>query len=108
LLLAAALLLVMIAPPASSYASPSKAASAKGVYHRVKNGETLMGIARAYGIPVQTIADANHLKTTERIEKDRILFIPGAKRVIDNTTPLGMAKREKQKATAGKNDKKKR
>jgi len=106
LLLAAALLFVMMVPPASSYASPSKAASAKGVYHRVKNGETLTGIARAYGIPVQTIADANRLKTTERVEKDCILFIPGAKRVIENTTPLGLAKREKRKGTAGKIDKK--
>jgi lipoprotein NlpD len=108
LLLAAALLLVMIALSASSYASPSKTASAKGVYHRVKNGETLIGIARAYGIPVQTIADANRLKMTERIEKDRILFIPGAKRVIDNTTPLGLAKRDKQKAPSGKSDPKER
>lgn len=104
LLLAAVFLFVTVAPSLSAHAAPSKTSTAKGVYHRVKRGETLVGIARAYGIPVQTIAEANRLKTTERIEKDRILFIPGAKRVIDNTTPLGLAKREREKAT--KEDKK--
>jgi lipoprotein NlpD len=102
LLLAAVLLFVSFAPFLPAHAAPSKASAAKGVYHRVKRGETLVGIARAYGIPVQTIAEANRLKKTERIEKDRILFIPGARRVIDNTTPLGLAKKEREKAKADK------
>jgi lipoprotein NlpD len=108
LLLAAALLFVAAIPSPAFCAVPSKASSAKGVYHRVKNGETLMGIARAYGIPVQTIAEANRIKITTRVEKDSVIFIPGAKRVIENTTPLGLAKRDKAKAVTGKGDKKER
>ncbi len=107
LLFLAAVLLFVAAIPASAFcAAPSKASSAKGVYHRVKNGETLTGIARAYGIPVQTIAEANRIKITARVEKDSVIFIPGAKRVIENTTPLGLAKREKAKAAAEKSEKK--
>lgn len=108
LLLAAVLLFVAVIPSPAFCAAPSRASFAKGVYHRVKNGETLVGIARAYGIPVQTIAEANRIKTTARIEKDSVIFIPGAKRVIENTTPLGLAKRDKAKAAAGKGDKKER
>jgi len=109
LLLAAALLFVTAIPSPAVYAAPSRASLAKGVYHRVKNGETLVGIARAYGIPVQTIAEANRIKTTARIEKDSVIFIPGAKRVIENTTPLGLAKREKARAAekSGKKGKEK-
>ncbi len=72
---------------------------AKGVYHLVKKGETLSGIARAYGINADAIREANGMSRKDHLEADRALFIPGAKKVIDDTRPR--TSREKEPA-AGK------
>ncbi len=56
-------------------------------------------ISRAYKIPIKTIADANRIKPTKRIEFDSVLFIPGAKRVIDDTSPGALAAKDKKTKT---------
>lgn len=106
-LLAAVLLgflFVISAPPFVDRACPAKAAKMKGVYHRVKRGETLSRLSRAYKIPVKAIAGANGIKQTARLEFDSVLFIPGAKRVIEDTSPE--AAPGKDKAAAKKTVKK--
>lgn len=79
-------------------AGPADAASrtrpAKGVYHLVKKGETLSGIARAYGITVDKIREANGMSRKDHLEADRALFIPGAKKIIDDTRPRTARKKE--------------
>jgi membrane-bound lytic murein transglycosylase D len=49
------------------------------VHHRVKRGETLTGIARAYRVSVKTIKRANKIRRSNTIVVGRVLKIPGGK-----------------------------
>jgi murein DD-endopeptidase MepM/ murein hydrolase activator NlpD len=57
---------------------------AKGVYHRVKKGETVWSIARAYNIKLQDLAEINNIEDPALVKEDTIIFIPDAKQVIDD------------------------
>lgn len=59
------------------------------VYHRVRPGETLYRIGKAYGVSVQRLAQTNHLRDPSRIEVGQRLLIPGARREVpvDVVTP---------------------
>jgi lipoprotein NlpD len=61
-----------------------KTFQAKGIYHRVKSGETLYLIARAYNVNVQELAEANNIEDPSRIEADSVIFVPDARQVIDD------------------------
>jgi lipoprotein NlpD len=61
-----------------------KTYQAKGIYHRVKSGETLYLIARAYNVNVQELAESNNIQDPNRIEADSIVFVPDARQVIDD------------------------
>jgi len=63
----------------------------RGVYHRVKKGETLWAISRAYRTDLQDIAEINNITNPAAIEEDSIVFIPGADQVVD-VPPLAAAK----------------
>jgi lipoprotein NlpD len=65
------------------------ACSTNGVYHRVRPGENLYRIGKAYGIPLKRLAAANHLSDPSRIEIGQRIFIPGARRElpVDVITP---------------------
>jgi murein DD-endopeptidase MepM/ murein hydrolase activator NlpD len=54
-----------------------------GIEHVVQAGQTLWRIARAYGVTVETLAQANHLSDPTLIETGQRLFIPGAERVLE-------------------------
>ena len=56
----------------------------KGVYHRVRSGETLWSIARAYNIKIQELAEANNITDPNLIGLDSVLFIPDADQVVDD------------------------
>ena len=56
----------------------------KGVYHRVRSGETLWSIARAYDIKIQELAEANNITDPTLIGIDSVLFIPDADQVVDD------------------------
>src|SRR5262249_33522563 len=49
------------------------------VYHQVRPGETLYRIGKTYGVPVEQLADVNHLSDASRLEVGQKLLIPGAK-----------------------------
>lgn len=51
------------------------AKSVSGYEHKVESGQTLSAIAKAYGVPVQKIKDANQLKN-DVIRVGQVLFIP--------------------------------
>jgi lipoprotein NlpD len=55
-----------------------------GVYHRVKSGETLSIIARAYHVDLQELAEINNIDNPERIEVDSVIFIPDANQILDD------------------------
>lgn len=57
---------------------------AKGIYHRVKKGETARNIARAYNIKLQDLAEINNIEDPSLIKEDTIFFIPDANQVIDD------------------------
>jgi murein DD-endopeptidase MepM/ murein hydrolase activator NlpD len=96
-LVALPLLLVFLTAAALSFPADALARSrpARGVYHLVKKGETLSGIARAYGIPVETIREANRLPRRDHLEADRAIFIPGAKQILEDTRPRPVKKSAK-------------
>lgn len=56
----------------------------RGVYHRVKSGETLSIIARAYRVDLQELAEINNIDNPNRIETDSVIFIPDAQQVLEN------------------------
>lgn len=65
----------------TEYWIPSEAP--RGVYHRVRGGETLSGIARAYRVTVQDLAEINNITRPDMIMEGSALFIPGADHVLD-------------------------
>ncbi len=56
----------------------------RGVYHRVKSGETLSAIARAYHVKLQDLAEVNNISKPDQIETDSVIFIPDATQVVDD------------------------
>ncbi len=55
----------------------------RGVYHRVKPGETLWRISKAYNVDLQELAEINNITDASRITAGNVVFIPDAPRVID-------------------------
>lgn len=68
-------------------AALTPACGPRGVYHRVKPGETLSVIGKAYGVSYRRIADVNEIDDAARIYPGQKILIPGARRAID--APLG-------------------
>jgi lipoprotein NlpD len=56
----------------------------KGIYYRVKSGDTLWSISNAYNIDIQELAEANNITDPKLIGTDSILFIPDADQIIDD------------------------
>jgi lipoprotein NlpD len=56
----------------------------RGIYHRVKSGETLSAIARAYHVKLQDLAEINNISKPDQIETDSVIFIPDANQVVDD------------------------
>jgi murein DD-endopeptidase MepM/ murein hydrolase activator NlpD len=62
-------------------------ARSRGVYHLVKEHETLTGIARTYDCNISAIARANRMKTSAELKTGSVIFIPGAKEVRNVKPP---------------------
>jgi murein DD-endopeptidase MepM/ murein hydrolase activator NlpD len=67
----------------------ASACGGRAVYHRVRPGETLYRIGRAYRIPYQEIARANDIRDPSRIEVGQRLLIPNAGKVVAILPPSG-------------------
>lgn len=63
---------------------PLRDARPRGVYHRVKSGETLSAIARAYRVDLQELAEINNISHSDRIEPDSVIFVPDANQILDD------------------------
>lgn len=79
-------------------------ACGRGIYHRVRPGENLYRISKAYGVPVQRLAHVNHLSDPSRIEVGQRLFIPGGRRElpVNVITPRGTNVRPPERDEAPK------
>jgi lipoprotein NlpD len=64
--------------------SSIRSSRARGVYHRVKSGETLSAIARAYHLNVQELAEVNNISRPDEIAVGSVVFIPDASQVLDD------------------------
>src|SRR5215831_12856273 len=62
-----------------------------GVYHEVKQGQTLWSIARAYGVDVRTLVRVNQISDTTTLYAGQKLYVPGAtqQREIVSRCPCG-------------------
>jgi len=78
-----------------------KSGKLKGVYHRVKRGETLYSLAKAYHVHVQDLAEVNNVENPNRIEIDRVIFVPDATEVVEDVMLLLRA----QDSASGRNKK---
>lgn len=54
----------------------------KGVYHRVRRGQTLYRISLTYRVPLNTLTEVNGIDDPFRIKEGELLFIPGASDVL--------------------------
>jgi LysM repeat protein len=50
----------------------------QGAYHKVKKGETIWRIAKAYNVTIDSIIKANRIPNGAVIEENQLLLIPGA------------------------------
>ena len=64
----------------------------KGVWHPLQRGDTLLGMARRYRIPVQDIEEINGLQRSDTLVAGRKIFIPGASKVLPITAGEGPSK----------------
>ena len=62
----------------------TKTVKTKGIYYRVKSGDTLWSIANAYKMDIQELAEANNITDPKLIGADTVLFIPDADQIIDD------------------------
>lgn len=52
--------------------------SQPGIYHKVRKGQTIWRIAKAYNISVDEIIHSNSIPNIAKIEENQLIFIPGA------------------------------
>ena len=62
-----------------------------GVYHEVRQGQTVWSIARAYGVDVRTLTRVNQISDTTALYVGQKLYVPGAtqQREIVSRCPCG-------------------
>ena len=70
---------------------PANKVEHPGVYHEVKQGQTLWSIARAYGVDVRTLVRVNQIADTTALYAGQKLYVPGAtqQREIVSRCPCG-------------------
>lgn len=57
-----------------------------GVYHKVKRGDTLWRIAKAYDVTMDEIIRSNRIPNVARVEENQLVFIPGVHSTKEITT----------------------
>lgn len=62
---------------------PTKQTDSKGVYHKIKRGQTLWRIAKTYRVDLELLAKANNLEDATEIETGGLIFIPNAEKVLE-------------------------
>ncbi len=67
--------------------SPTPTNAEGGLWHMVRRGDTLLALARRYGVPVAAIAAANGVTNPDRIYIGQQLWIPGKGAPVVTATP---------------------
>ncbi len=68
--------------------------SREGTYHKVGVGETLWRIAKTYDVSIKKITRANNIPAAAKIEKNQLIFIPGADAVKEIVLDVEKAQNE--------------
>ncbi len=72
-----------------------------GVFHKIKEGESLWGISKAYNVSLEDIIEINDLNPNSILYPNDEIFIPNAKNVITKSIvskePINMEKSNKLK-----------
>jgi len=92
-------LFILLAVIVSCSGFSLKESGPSGVYHRVKSGETLSAIARAYHTDIQSLAEANNITDPSLIETDSVIFIPNAQAVVDEIEIISRSPEKVEKAS---------
>lgn len=58
----------------------SNIVSVPGIYHKVKRGQTLWGISKAYNVDLQEIVKVNKIPDASKINSEQLIFIPYAEK----------------------------
>lgn len=53
--------------------------TARGVYHKVRPGETLWTLSKKYRIPLQDLAELNDIEDIRSVKVGRPIFVPGVR-----------------------------
>ena len=61
----------------------------KGVYHKVRKGETLWRICYTYRVNMKKVCRVNRIKDPGHVVAGQEIFIPGAKRILKVKVPPG-------------------
>jgi murein DD-endopeptidase MepM/ murein hydrolase activator NlpD len=82
-LLLAASLVCCAAPQRRPVETAKEVQESDGVYHIVRPGQTLWRIARAYGVGLEELAQANGIDDPTSVAAGRPLYVPGASAVLN-------------------------
>jgi murein DD-endopeptidase MepM/ murein hydrolase activator NlpD len=55
----------------------------RGIYHKVNPGETIWRIAKSYNVSIEDVIESNNIPDVAKVEKNQLIFIPGASERID-------------------------
>jgi len=99
LILPALLLVACQRHPPPDILKPVPDAEAVGVFHRVKPGETLFSICKAYKADLQEVAEINDISDADKLQAGQKVFIPDVEAAAaGNQPPPAEAKPEKKVA----------
>ena len=51
----------------------------KGIYHKVKKGETVWRLSKTYDVSIDDIIVANNIRNVSSVKVNQKIFIPGAR-----------------------------
>jgi murein DD-endopeptidase MepM/ murein hydrolase activator NlpD len=66
----------------------------QGIYHKVRKGETLWRIAKAYQVGIDDLIQSNRIPNIARIEENQLVFIPGRKEAKELPAPRDDSQRD--------------
>jgi murein DD-endopeptidase MepM/ murein hydrolase activator NlpD len=84
--------------------------TARGVYYRVRKGETLETVARRYRVDLQELAEVNNIEDVDEVKPGRSVYIPGITpggfaHIIEKEGKIAYRRPSDPKREAGKKEK---
>jgi murein DD-endopeptidase MepM/ murein hydrolase activator NlpD len=87
LILSAMLIVACERHPPPDILTPVPDAEAVGVFHQVREGETLFSICKAYSADLQEVAEINGITDADRLVAGQKVFIPDVEQTVTKEKP---------------------